>query len=99
LQADNLIADKEGNLHYPMIWAALDCPSYFGAYIGKDNTPALLGRQTLKLQQQNIAAGQTYIVTAWPIASSGRKHLAGTALFSKAGECLAYAKTTWISIA
>lgn len=98
LLADNMITDEEGNLRYEMIWAALDCPSYFGAYIGVKNTPALLGRQSLKLLQTPIAANQIYIVSAWPISSAGRKHLAGAALFTADGQCLAHAKTTWISI-
>jgi hypothetical protein len=42
------------------------------------------------------AAGESCIVTAWPIERSGRKSLSGTALFTADGERLARSRQVWI---
>lgn len=92
------LADEQGKLRPEFIWAALDCPSYFGAFIGQPNAKALLGKQCLKILDPNIPADRDYIITAWPISQDGRKYYGGTALFSETGDCLALARGTWIII-
>jgi hypothetical protein len=41
-------------------------------------------------------AGETCIVTAWPLGEQGRKLFAGTALFAEDGDLLALARQVWI---
>lgn len=92
------LANTEGMLRPEFIWAALDCPSYFGGFIDQENTPALLGRFSLAIYQQQIPADQEYIVTAWPLGMEGRKCFGGSGLFSQQGDCLALARGIWIVI-
>jgi hypothetical protein len=92
------LADTQGMLKSEFIWAALDCPSYFGAFIGQGKVKALLGKQCLKILQPNIPVDTDYIVSAWPMGQQGRKYYGGSALFDQAGNCLALARGTWIVV-
>jgi hypothetical protein len=42
-------------------------------------------------------AGESCVVTAWPLEEDGRKLIAGTALFASDGELLALARQIWIT--
>lgn len=90
------LADSNGNIAAEHIWAALDCPSYFGATIDTPQATAFLGRFTLQIYNQKIAADQTYIICAWPNGVEGRKLFGGVGLFDQQGNCLAAANATWI---
>lgn len=90
------LANEQGMIRTEFIWSALDCPSYFGAFIGYENTPALLGRMVMQTFETHIPVDQQYIITAWPQEYDGRKRYGGSALFSQAGKCLALSRGTWI---
>jgi hypothetical protein len=90
------LADDQGMIRPEFIWSALDCPSYFGAFIGQHNTKALLGRQCLVIFDVPAPVEENYIVSAWPLGHEGRKYFGGTGLFNQAGDCLALARGTWI---
>ena len=92
------LADSNGNIAVEHIWAALDCPSYFGATINTPQATAFLGRITLQIYHQNIAADQTYIICAWPNGTDERKLFGGVGLFDQQGNCLAAANATWIAL-
>jgi len=76
------------------VWSALDCP---GAY-----ATGALGRGTVVLARLTArvvrvpAAGERCVVVARHLGSDGRKHGAGTALFTAAGEPLGLAEALWI---
>lgn len=90
------LGGKSGFVRSEFVWSALDCPGYF-AVIGDKPVPMLLGRLTANVGE-NIEVGQGTIVIGWPISHSGRKHIAGTALFSSEGILLAQAESTWIEM-
>lgn len=92
------LANEQGMIRAEFIWSALDCPSYFGAFIDQDNPKALLGKQCLKIVDEHIPVEDEYIITAWPLGQEGRKHYGGTGLFNRAGRCLAIARGTWIML-
>ena len=92
------LGDGNGIIRPEIIWAALDCPSYFGAFIGQDNPKALLGRMTLRFYKKQASVNDTYIISAWPISNEGRKYFGGSALFNEQGEFVALARATWIRI-
>ena len=78
------------------LWSALDCP---GAY---SFTPAagkgvVLGELTAEIAGA-VRIGEPLRVTGWHIASDGRKHDTGTALFRADGEVIARAKGRWFEI-
>jgi hypothetical protein len=76
------------------VWAALDCPSYFGLASGP---MALLGRLTAAIDRLP-EVGEPLVVIGWPIGTDGRKSFAGSALASREGEVFARAAATWIEI-
>jgi hypothetical protein len=87
--------DTTGAVRPHMVSAALDCPGAF-AFIAQGERAGLLGR--IVLAQYAPVQAEPHIVTGWRIGVDGRKMLAGTALFSTAGELLAAAKATWFPI-
>lgn len=92
---DVAFADENGLMPPEIIWAAMDCPSYFS--IPGEAKPALLGSMTAAVNSQP-AAGEPVIVASWHERSDGRKHYTGTALFTQDGDCLAQADTLWIEL-
>ena len=86
--------DATGKLPEAFIWTALDCPGQY-AFLAEGIRTGLLGRMTTTVLK-SPAAGSRLQVTAWTISVSGKKHLAGSALFDEEQSLLAYAKTLWI---
>ncbi|MFI4972953.1 MAG: hypothetical protein ACHP84_00270 [Caulobacterales bacterium] len=87
-------ADERGLIRPEVVWAALDCPGSV-AWVVMQGGGGMLGTMTCEVVRPP-AAGETCIVTAWPIEQSGRKKLSGTALFSADGELLARSHHVWI---
>lgn len=91
--AEDLATD--GVVDAPFVWAALDCPSGFACMpLGK---PTVLASMTAALEAP-MHAGRAYVVTAWPIASEGRKHRAGSAIHEPDGRRVAVAEALWITL-
>jgi hypothetical protein len=81
-----------GVLPPPVVWASLDCPSWYGAAGGR---PALLG--TVRVHQfAPVPVEEPIVVTGWRTGASDRKTHAGSALCTTAGVPLAVAASTWI---
>jgi hypothetical protein len=86
------LADARGQLTAAMAWAALDCPSWYGAARGG---PALLGTITASCVRP-LRAGVPVVVSGWGVGRDGRKTMAGSAIHGVDGEPLAVAAATWI---
>ncbi len=76
------------------VWAALDCPGACATGVPGRGV-VVLGRLTARVERVP-QAGERCIVVGWPLDSEGRKHGAGTALFTAAGELLGLAKALWV---
>lgn len=76
------------------VWSALDCPG--GWSLGVGGRPMVLGTMTAQIERLPRADEQL-VVMAWAIASAGRKHTAGTALYA-GSELLAQARSVWIAV-
>lgn len=76
------------------IWASLDCPGYFA--VAEHSGPAVLGKIAVRIDCE-ISCAEPLVVTGWHIESSGRKHLAGTALYRNEVP-VAIGVATWISL-
>ncbi len=88
--------DETGLATCEVVWAALDCPgSVSWAVIEGGGGP--LGTMTCEILRRPHL-GETCMVTAWPIEQSGRKRIAGTALFTQGGELLARSRQVWIGL-
>lgn len=83
----------DGAVRSEFMWAALDCPGF--AAVAPDMRQMLLGEIAADITRR-ARIGEPCTVVGWQIASSGRKHEAGTALFGADGERLATARAIWI---
>jgi hypothetical protein len=84
----------EGRIPVEILWAALDCPGYFGAI--PDSVPkALLGRITADVSG-GVEVGEPCVVIGWRLGLDGRKLHAGSALFGADGTLRGRARQTWI---
>ena len=76
------------------VWAALDCPGAYATGAAGRGT-VVLG--TLAARVDRVPqAGERCVVVGWHLGSDGRKHGAGTALFTDAGELLGIGRALWI---
>ena len=76
------------------VWAALDCPGAYATGVPGRGV-VVLGQLTARVERVP-GAGERCVVVGWALASDGRKHGAGTALFTDTGELLGLARAIWI---
>ncbi len=86
-----------GVVNEEFIWAALDCPGYFAVIhaLESKGEKILTARMAVRINAP-VRAGATHVVLGWCIKSEGRKHWAGTAIYSPDGKVAAVAETLWI---
>jgi hypothetical protein len=90
------VAGDDGRVRPEHVWAALDCPTYFALYSGRDELPlSFLGRFSARIDAP-VPAGEELVVIGWPIEVDGRKHHAGSAVLSGDGQPLAVARALLI---
>ena len=78
------------------VWAALDCPSWFGFVAFAAEVPAaLLGRLAAKILRAPRLDERCFAV-GWSMGREGRRIACGSQLLTADGECLAYARSTWV---
>jgi hypothetical protein len=88
----------DGTVHPHFVWAALDCPSWFGHASFVDPVPPiLLGRLALQIDQLP-RGGQPHVVLGWSRRAEGRRILCAAALHDAAGRYLARSLATWITL-
>jgi hypothetical protein len=88
-------ADEEGRVRPEFVWAVLDCPTYFATHMGRALSSAVLARLTGSVEAP-VQAGEEHVVIAWPVEVDGRKHHAGSAVYSAGGELLAASRALMI---
>ena len=96
---DGSLAGPDGEVGPEFLWAALDCSGGVGA-IGNgapDGPPWVLGRYAAR-QAGPVRAGEPHVVVGWRLEQQGRKLLAGSAVFTAAGELAGLARATWIRL-
>lgn len=97
------LADADGFVALPFLWAALDCPGgYAVAGIegagGEIAGPFLLGRLAATVLRRP-RPGEACVIAARAGRPDGRKHPASSALFGEDGALLAHARAVWIRLA
>lgn len=90
---DASLDQGDGKVRAEFMWAALDCPGFFAA--SDDSRVMLLGEFTAHVDRR-VHVEEPCIIVGWIIASSGRKHEVGTALYDDDGEPCARARALWI---
>ncbi len=93
------LCDASGSLPSELVWASLDCPSWFGhaAFLSEAAPKILLGRLTAHVRSLP-KLHERCVVLGFGLGQEGRRILCGSALYGADGECLAYAKATWIAL-
>lgn len=81
-------AGADGNVRPELVWAVLDCPTYFASYLGAELGHAFLVREEVEIDAP-VPAEREHVLIAWPLRVEGRKRWAGSALVSADGEVLA----------
>ena len=88
-----------------LVWAALDCPTIWAAWLADDGSVSwpeggftVLARQRVECLAP-VSTGEPAIVTAWPISQDGRKHVTGAAIHTADGRLLARAESLLIDVA
>ena len=95
---DESLAGPDGYLAPEFVWAALDCAGAIGALGDAPGASAyVLGRFSAR-QTGPVKTGEPYVVVGWRLGEDGRKLLAGSALFTAAGQVAALARATWIRL-
>jgi hypothetical protein len=89
-------ADADGLVAEAVVWAALDCPSYWALPRAGD-VMAVLGRLSAEITRRP-RAGEELVVAGWPLESSGRKHRSASALYDASGAVVARAVAVWIEV-
>ena len=90
------LADADGLVPTPVVWAALDCPAGFAwSHRLSDAPPMMTGRIAARIDRP-VRAGEPYVVIGWPIEQDGRKLHAGTALVDAKGIVCARSLQLWL---
>ena len=84
----------DGTVDPVFLWAALDCPSFFGMHVPYDKV-FLLAEMSAALRAP-VPADATLVVYGWGRQIDGRKHYAGSAIADADGKVLAHAQHLWI---
>jgi len=98
---DHGLADADGTVGRQLLWAALDCPSFWAHRAAQpaEDLAALLARQTVSLPAGSvITAGETYVAVASADAIDGRKLRASSALYTTDGALVASSTSLWIRV-
>ena len=90
------LADASGRVAAEFLWGALDCPGGF-TVAPEDGRAIVTGEITARIERR-MKPGEPCLVIAWPVSSAGRKHHAGTAIFTARGERCAVARALWIEL-
>jgi hypothetical protein len=85
---------REDTVGPEFVWAALDCPGAYATGVPGRGV-VVLGRLTARVDRVP-AAGEECVAVAWHLGSDGRKHGAGTALFTGSGELLGLGRAVWV---
>jgi hypothetical protein len=90
--------DGRGHVRREAVWAALDCPSYFGMQVvAPERITALLGRLVARIDRAP-RIDEPCVAVGWLLGRDGRKIHAGSALYAADGELLGLARATWIEV-
>jgi len=90
--------DRDGRVQLPIVWSALDCPSWYGMHCFHPwaEGGVLLGRLAARILARP-RVGERHVAIGWFVGRDGRKMTMGSALHTADGELLAFAKALWIA--
>ncbi|MBL8201235.1 MAG: hypothetical protein JNK40_09720 [Chromatiales bacterium] len=94
---DASLAGDGGTVRPEFLWSALDCPGGFAVLPPVGGVAVVLGELWASIEGA-VGAGEPCLVTAWPLAVDGRKHVAGSAVYGADGRLVARARAVWLEV-
>ncbi|HEX6134439.1 MAG TPA: hypothetical protein VFZ24_10760 [Longimicrobiales bacterium] len=93
---DPSVCDANGIVHREVVWAALDCPSWFGLLeFEPGTTVGLLGQLAVHIVRRPTVR-ESCVAIGWSSGRSGRKLRGGAALYTSDGVLLGSSSAIWI---
>ncbi len=89
-------ADEDGLVRPEILWAALDCPTFFALRNGNTKF-CLLGSLTAEVYRRPKSK-EELIIMAWARGVDGRKLFGDCAIVDEKGEIIAASNAVWIEI-
>lgn len=89
------VTDRQGFTPPEIVWAVLDCPTFFATAVEAGPSLSLLARMRGNLLGP-VKGGEPHVVVGWPLGRDGRKRYAGSAIFTWDGELRAASHALWI---
>ena len=95
---DPIVCDENYLVRSEVVWAALDCPSWFGLLAFESGVRwALLGQLTARILRRP-RADERCVVLGWSRGREGRKLFGASALYTDAGELLGHGEAIWVEL-
>lgn len=95
---DASIVGPGGAVPREIVWAALDCPSWFGfSCFGTAVGTPLLGRLAVRIDRP-VLEGVRHVCLGWLEQVQGRKHHVASAIARADGVVCAVGRATWITV-
>jgi hypothetical protein len=95
---DDALCDASGAVQPEIVWAALDCPSWFGVHAFEPTAGlALLGQMSARIVRRP-RAGERCVVIGWTAGRDGRKLFGGTAIFGSDDALVGTSSAIWIEL-
>ncbi len=88
---------SESLVPHEFVWAALDCPAFFGSCIHTQPIPSVLGEISARIDG-DVHVGERYVVIGWRLGKEGRKEFVASAIYGEEGDLVAVSKATWINV-
>ena len=79
------------------VWAALDCPAFFGSCIHTTPIPSVLGEMSARLDG-HVHVGERCIAIGWQLGKEGRKEFVASAIYGEDGNLVGVSQATWINV-
>jgi hypothetical protein len=96
---DATLVAGDGLVAREIVWAALDCPSWFGHLCFEPSASPLilLGRLAAHVESRP-RVGEKCVTLGWFLERSGRKITCGSALYGEDGRLHGFGRAVWIEL-
>lgn len=91
------LGDAQGMVKPEFLWSALDCTGAFAFPNIPEGMAIVLGELAVSIENP-LRCGDACVVIGWPLGEEGRKHFAGSAIYTQAGVLVAKARAVWIEV-
>ncbi|MEU8893988.1 hypothetical protein [Streptomyces sp. NPDC048442] len=94
---DPALSPGSSTLAAEHLWGALDCPGGWACRLFGDAPHDTVTGYLTTTVARPVVLGEEHVTFGWAISHSGRKHMAGSAIATRAGELCAYSQALWLA--